>query len=92
MNLAAADEKRIQHLGKAAGSALRVHRFLQAQPISSIATASRELKLSVPTVTSSVERLEKLGIVREITRGKYGRLYAYKKYLDLLNDETQSAS
>ena len=89
MSLAAADEKRIQPLGKAAGSALRVHRLLQAQPIVSIATVSKELKLTVPTVTSSLERLEKLGMVREITGGKYGRIYAYKKYLALLNDETE---
>ena len=88
MKLAAADEKRIQPLGKAAGSALRVHRLLQAQPIVSIATVSKELKLTVPTVTASLERLEKLGLVRETTGGKYGRIYAYKKYLDLLNDET----
>ena len=89
MSLAAADEKRIQPLGKAAGSALRVHRLLQAQPIVSIATVSKELKLTVPTVTSSLERLEKLGMVREITGGKYGRIYAYRKYLALLNDETE---
>jgi hypothetical protein len=37
-------------VGKASGSALRVHRLLQPQPILSIATASGELKFSVPTV------------------------------------------
>lgn len=91
MTLAGADEKRIQGIGKAAGSALRVHRLLQAQPIVSIATASKELNLTVPTVTASLERLETLGIVRETTGGKYGRIYAYMKYLEILNDETPSA-
>lgn len=89
MSLAAADEKRITPLGKAAGSALRVHRLLQAQPIASIATVGRELKLTAPTVTASLERLEKLGIVREITGGKFGRIYAYRKHFDLLNRETE---
>ena len=28
-------------------------------------------------------------IVRETTGGKYGRIYAYKRYLDLLNNETE---
>ncbi len=88
MKLAAADKKRIQSLGKAAGSALRLHRLLQAQPVVSIATASKELSLSVPTVTAGLERLETVGIVREITGRNYARIYTYKKYLDLLNDES----
>lgn len=88
MNLAAADEKRVQSLGKPAGSALRVHRLLQAQPIISIATASDELTLTTPTVTASLKHLEKLGIVRETTGGKYARLYAYDKYLKILNEGT----
>ncbi|HLX68103.1 MAG TPA: Fic family protein [Verrucomicrobiae bacterium] len=89
MNLAAADEKQVQSLGKPAGSALRVHRLLQAQPIISIATASDELTLTTPTVTASLKHLEKLGIVRETTGGKYARLYAYDKYLKILNEGTE---
>jgi Fic family protein len=88
MNLAAADEKRIQAIGKAAGSALRVHRLLQAQPLISIASATRQLNLTFPTVTTSLQHLQKLGIVRETTGGKYGRLYGYDQYLKLLNAET----
>ena len=88
MEVAAADEKRIQAIGKAAGSALRVHRVLQAQPLISIAGASKRLNLSFPTVTASLKHLEKLGIVRETTGSKYGRLYAYVRYLKILNAET----
>jgi Fic family protein len=87
MDLAAADEKRIQRIGKASGSALRVHRVLQAQPLISIAAASKRLNLSFPTVTTSLQHLEKLGIVRETTGGRYGRLYAYDRYLKILNAE-----
>jgi Fic family protein len=89
MNLAAADEKRVQAIGKPAGSALRVHRLLQAQPIISIASASSELTLTVPTVTASLRHLEKLGIVHETTGRNYGRLYAYAKYLKILNEGTE---
>jgi Fic family protein len=88
MKLAAADEKRVQAIGKAAGSALRVHRMLQAQPLISIASASKQLNLTFPTVTASLKHLEKLGIVRETTGSKYGRLYAYDRYLKILNAET----
>jgi len=41
-----------------------------------------------PTVTASLKHLEKLGIVRETTGSKYGRLYAYDRYLKILNAET----
>jgi Fic family protein len=89
MKLAAADEKRIQDIGKASGSALRVHRLLQTQPILSIASASDELKLSVPTVTASMQHLAKLGIARETTGRSYARIYAYDKYLKILNEGTE---
>jgi len=62
---------------------------LQSQPILSIATASDELKLSVPTVTASMHHLAKLGITRETTGRKYGRIYAYVKYLRILNEGTE---
>jgi Fic family protein len=89
MALAAVDEKRIQTIGKAAGSALRLHRMLQARPLISIANASKHLSLTVPTVTASLKHLEKLGIVRETTGGKYGRLYAYTQHLEILNFGTE---
>ena len=89
MKLAAQDAQRIQAIGKASGSALRVHRLLQAQPILSIASAGEELKLSVPTVTASLKHLAKLGIARETTGRNYGRIYAYDKYLKILNEGTE---
>lgn len=89
MQLAAADEKRIQAIGKAAGSALRVHRLLQTQPIISVATASKELSLSPPTTTAALGHLQKLGAVTETTGRNYGRLYAYAEYLKILNEGTE---
>ena len=89
MALAATDQKRVQAIGKASGSVVRVHQLLQRQPILSIAVASKELNLTVPTVTASFGRLEKLGIVREATGRKYRRLYTYHEYLKLLNEGTE---
>jgi Fic family protein len=89
MALAATDEKRIQAIGKAAGSALRVHQMLKAKPLVSIASASKHLNLTVPTVTASLKHLEKLGVVRETTGSRYGRLYAYEQFLKILNAGTE---
>lgn len=55
----------------------------------SIATASTGPALTTPTVTASLKHLEKLGIVRETTGGKDARLYAYSKYLRILNEGTE---
>ncbi len=82
------DEKQVQRIGRAAGSALRLHRHLQRQPITSIARASEELELSIPAVAKAMSNLEKLGIVREVTGGKYGRLYGYDKFLKIISRET----
>jgi Fic family protein len=89
LKLAAEDEKRVQAIGRSSGSALRVHRLLQSQPILSIATASRELDLSVPTVTASLKHLIQLGIVVETTGKNYGRIFAYARFLEILNEGTE---
>ena len=85
--LASADEVRIQTLGRAAGSALRVHRLMQKTPITSIAAASTGLQLTVPAVTSALGRLQSLGIVVELTGGRRNRLFAYLAFLNRLNVE-----
>ena len=43
-----------------------------SQPLFSIAGASYELQLSVPTVTASVEHLTEPGITHETTGRNYG--------------------
>ena len=45
MALAAKDAHRVQEIGRAAGTALRVHQLLQGQPIVSIPVAAARLKL-----------------------------------------------
>lgn len=89
MKLASEDEHQIETLGRAAGSALRVHRFLQRQPLTSIAAASSELKLSFPAVMNAVNNLETLGLVVEVTGRQRSRLFAYGEYLKILSEETE---
>jgi Fic family protein len=81
------DRERIQRMGRAAGSLLQIHHELQTRPITNIRRLARSTHLSVPTVTKALEGLEKLGVVREITGRQRGRLYSYRRYLDLLNRE-----
>ena len=86
------DRERIRRIGRAAGSLLQVHQELQTRPIANIRRLARSTHLSVPTVTKALETLEELGIVREITGRQRGRLYSYRRYLDLLNQEPRRRS
>jgi cell filamentation protein, protein adenylyltransferase len=85
--LFSSDRERIQGIGRSAGSLLQVHHELQSRPIARIGSLAKSTRLSVPTVTKALEGLEELGIVREITGRQRGRLYSYRRYLDLLNRE-----
>ena len=87
--MAQADRKSIQATGRIAGSALQVHHALLARPINTISRLSTDTKLSVPAVTSSIAALTQLGIVREITGRKRGRVYTYGPYLDVLQQGTE---
>jgi Fic family protein len=85
------DRQKIQSVGKLAGSALRVHHALQQKPIMPIAKVSDMTGLSVPTVTSCMMTLEKLGIVRELTGQRRRRLFGYDEYVRILNEGTEAS-
>ena len=83
------DRYRIAELGRSAASTLRLHQFLQQMPIIRIPDAARKIGISIPTIARSVQRLEELEILREITNRQRGRIYLYKDYLDILNQGTE---
>ena len=89
-DLFSTDRRRIERLGRPAASALRVHRRLQRNPLVAIGDAARDLRLSPPTVANAVRHLESLGILRETTGKRRGRLFVYDAYLDILNRGTET--
>ncbi len=84
LELSQADRQRVKAVGRVAGSALQVHQALLTRPIHTIARLSAETRLSVPAVTHSLAALTELGMVREITGRKRGRVFVYGPYLDVL--------
>lgn len=86
----ATDRERISKIGRAAGSAHRVHELLQRHPMLSVAMATKNLSLSAPTVRASLQALEEAGIVRELSGKRRDRLFGYQRYLDLMTSETQA--
>jgi len=84
-----ADRKKIEGLGRPAASVLRVHQYAQTHPILSIASASKKIGITFPTVAGAVGHMQSLGIMREITGKLRHRLFAYGRYLDILNEGTE---
>lgn len=83
------DRFRIEKLGRPAGSALRVHEYLQRKPITSAPRAAKKLGLTEPTIRASLAHLQKLGIVKEMTGRQRNRLFVYRRYLDILDEGTE---
>ncbi len=88
LNLFAADRRRIEEMGRPAASALRVHQLLLTRPIVSVPDAAKRLGLSPPTVRKSVQHLEQIRILREMTGRQRGRVFVYDAYLNILSKGT----
>ena len=89
LTLFAKDRDRIQNIGRAASSALRVHEYMQKKPLVNIGTVADELKLSIPTVTVALDHLVRVGIVKEVTGKRRARVFGYSRYLKILTEGTE---
>ena len=89
ITLLEADRRRIESVGRPAASMLRVHQYAQTHPILSIAAAAEQIGITFPTVASSIDHMQQLGIMRETTGRQRHRLFTYQKYLDILNEGTE---
>ena len=83
------DQRSVETSGRSLGTTLRIFKLLQSTPLITIARASQETQISVPTVTAALTRLQELGIVREITNKRRDKLFSYENYLRLLNEGTE---
>lgn len=84
-----ASREKAKALKAGAGRALQLLEQLQRTPVASIAKLANASGLSIPTVTAALNDLQRLQLAREITGGKYGRIYAYHPYLQLLTEGTE---
>jgi len=83
------DRERIARIGRAAHSALELHRHFQAHPVGSVREARTSLNLSIPTLHSAAKHLVRLGVLRELPTKGTTHLYAYGAYLDTLNADSE---
>jgi len=86
LSLFADDRAMIERQGRRAGSALRAHGALQQRPLLSLPAIVERTGLSYPAAANAVELLTAHGITREITGRPRDRIFAYRRYLDILNE------
>ncbi|RAP59219.1 Fic family protein [Oleiagrimonas sp. MCCC 1A03011] len=83
------DRNRLQDLGRSAANTLRIFNALCSRPIATIRDLEATTGVSYPTASKAIETLSELGIVRELTGRQRDRVYAYDRYLALLNEGTE---
>jgi Fic family protein len=83
------DSERVQKLGKASGTAIQVHGYLQANPVSAIRNIASGISKTLPAVAQALANLQQLGIVTEITGQRRNRVFVYQKCLDLIGEGTE---
>jgi len=84
------DRRKVQGLGRGAGTALRVHDLATRYVVVRASRAAEELGLSPPPVYNALARLEAAGILREVTGRRRGKLYVYSEYLAIVNEGTEA--
>ena len=83
------DRARIHGLGASSNGAMLVHRLAQRQAVFSLGFAAQHTGMRFPAVSRAVERLESLGILKEVTGKQRGRLFVYSAYLKILSEGTE---
>jgi len=76
-------EAQIQKFGSRAGNAQKVLDVLYRSPVIDAAKVGKIAKLSAASAYKLVADLERLGILKEITGGKRGRMYMFDAYVKI---------
>lgn len=84
------DRRQIERIGRGAGSALQVHQVMCKKPIFTIKAIADSLEITRPTVTSALETLEEMQIIRELTGRQRDRVFVYDQFLSILNEGTEA--
>ncbi len=78
-----------RHIGRRAGSALRVHDALKARPVVSLPQVCVQTSLSFPAASAAMQSLVEQGIARELTGRARNRKFAYDRYISILQEGTE---
>ncbi|MCH8246829.1 MAG: Fic family protein [Bacteroidetes bacterium] len=80
------DRIKVESLGRAAPSAIKVYELLKQRILVSPTKAAHVLELTWPTTIAALKRMEELGITTEVTGKKRDRLFVYSNQLRILDE------
>jgi Fic family protein len=83
------DTARVRGLGRQAAGTLRVFDALRARPVVTVSDLAARTGVTYPTAAKQIDALGKLGILRELTGRRRDRVFAYSRYLAILNEGTE---
>lgn len=89
MALFDADSLRVEQTGRRSSNALRVLGALRQRPLQTLTNLSATLGISFPTVSTTMQMLQDLGIVVELTGQQRNRVFVYDSYMSILNEDGQ---
>ncbi len=72
--------------GNSTNTPLRIVDLLAANPFLTITGAANQLKIAYTTAQRAIERLEKTGVVRQVSGAKRDRVYCARALLDILDE------
>ena len=78
----------IEQMGRASKTAKEIFYYLEKNPIIDIKITAEELSLAFSTVSASIKRLEKAGILVQTNNASRNRVFAYDAYLEILRKDT----
>lgn len=87
--LAQNDRGKLQRLGRASVSAMRLHHEFLRHPITTSRTLERETGLSHVSVNKTLDHLCKSGVAKELTGQRRNRVFSYPAYISILNEGTE---
>jgi hypothetical protein len=82
------DRVRLAGEGRTSGNLLRALDHLFAQPVTTPQLLASALGIQYVTANNLVARLVDLGVLAEMTGYRRNRRFAYRKYLDMFEEET----
>ncbi len=84
LELLETDRRRLEGLRQASSVTLQIHQYLQRKLYVTAPQLSQHLGITAKTTLSALEKLQGLGMIREITGKQRDRIWAYQRYLDVL--------
>jgi Fic family protein len=76
-------------LPRASTKLIRLLDLCFLHPYLTASEATDLLGVSGPTTRNLISKLESLGILEEITKRNWGRIFAYREYIDILREGTE---